>query len=84
MTVQQLIDSLSTIQDKDSIVVMTNGYEGGYNDIVIGNGIGNNTPAIVNVALDVNTEWYYGAHERVGDMYDAANIEYQIVKAIVL
>ena len=63
---------------------MARGYEGGVDDIVIGNGIDNSTPAIINVALDVNTEWYYGKHERVGDMYDAANIEYQIVKAIVL
>ena len=78
MTVQQLIDNLSTIQDKDSIVVMTNGYEGGLN------GIDNNTPAIQYVALDVNEEWYYGTHERVDDMYDATNSNYHIVKAIIL
>ena len=83
MTVKELIESLSKIEDQD-IKVMTKGYEGGVNDLAIGNGIGNNIPAIVNVALDVNTEWYYGKHEGVGDMYDAANIEYQIVKAIVL
>ena len=83
MTVGELIESLSKIEDKE-IRVMVRGYEGGVNDMVIGNGIDNTTPAIINVALDVNTEWYYGAHERVGDMYDAANIEYQIVKAIIL
>jgi len=83
MTVKELIERLSKIEDQE-VMVMVRGYEGGYNDIVIGNGIDNNTPAIVNVALDVNTEWYYGKHERVGDMYDAANIEYQIVKAIII
>ena len=83
MTVRELIKVLTQIEDQETRV-MVGGYEGGYNDIVIGNGIDNNIPAIVNVALDVNTEWYYGAHERVGDMYDAANIEYQIVKAIIL
>ena len=85
MTVRDLIQSLSKIEDKE-IRVMTTGYEGGVNDMVIGNGMENtnNTPAIINVALDVNTEWYYGRHERVGDMYDATNSEYHIVRAIVL
>ena len=83
MTVKELIKVLTEIEDQE-VRVMVSGYEGGYNDIVIGNGIDNNTPAIVHVALDVNTEWYYGKHERVGDMYDAANIEYQIVKAIII
>lgn len=83
MTIRELIESLSKIEDQETRV-MVGGYEGGVNDIVIANGIGNNTPAIQYVALDVNTQWYYGKHERVDDMYDAANIEYQIVKAIVL
>jgi hypothetical protein len=66
---------------------MVRGYEGGVDDIVIGNGIDNNTiviPAIQYVALDVHDEWYMGRHERVDDMYDAANNNYHIVKAIVL
>lgn len=83
MTVRELIESLSNIQDQD-IRVMTRGYEGGVNDMVIGNGIEDNTPAIQYVALDVNTEWYYGAHERVDDMYDATSSKYHIVKAIIL
>ena len=83
MTVRELIESLSKIEDKE-IRVMVSGYEGGVDDIVIGNGIDNNTPAIIHVALDVNTEWYYGKHERVDDMYDATNSEYHIVKAIIL
>ena len=83
MTVRELIQSLSKIQDQD-IRVMVRGYEGGVNDMVIVNGIEDNTPAIQYVALDVNTEWYYGRHERVDDMYDAASSQYHIVKAIVL
>ena len=83
MTVRELIESLSKIEDKE-IRVMVRGYEGGVNDMVIGNGIEDNTPAIQYVALDVNTEWYYGTHERVDDMYDATSSEYHIVKAIVL
>jgi len=78
MTVQQLIDKLNTIQDKDSIVVMTRGYEGGYDDI-------NNTiPEPVAMALNVNEDWYLGKHEKVDDMYDATNSDYIVVKAIVL
>ena len=83
MTVRQLIESLSTIEDQETRV-MVNGYEGGYNDIVIANGIGNNTPAIIQVALDVNDEWYYGAHERISDVYHEDKEKYQIVKAIIL
>ena len=83
MTVRELIESLSKVEDKE-IRVMTRGYEGGVNDMVIGNSIEDNTPAIIHVALDVNTEWYYGKHERVDDMYDATNSEYHIVKAIIL
>ena len=83
MTVRELIQSLSKIQDQD-IRVMVRGYEGGVNAMVIVNGIEDNTPAIQYVALDVNTEWYYGRHERVDDMYDAASSQYHIVKAIIL
>lgn len=83
MTVKQLIQILSTIEDQD-VRVMTKGYEGGVDDIIIGNGIDNNTPAIIHVALDVNTAWYYGRHERVDDMYDSTSSDYHIVKAIVL
>jgi len=86
MTVRELIQSLSKIQDQD-IRVMVRGYEGGVDDIVIGNGIDNNTiviPAIQYVALDVNTEWYYGRHETVDNIYDGINTNYQVVKAIIL
>jgi hypothetical protein len=82
MTVKELIESLSKIEDQE-VRVMVNGYEGGVDDIIIGNGI-DDTPAIIHVALDVNTEWYYGRHERVDDMYDSTNSKYHIVKAIIL
>ena len=77
MTVRELIESLSKIEDQD-VRVMTRGYEGGVDDI------DNNTPAIIHVALDVNTAWYYGRHERVDDMYDSTSSDYHIVRAIVL
>ena len=77
MTVRELIESLSKIEDKE-IRVMVSGYERGVKDIE------DNTPAIIHVALDVNTEWYYGKHERVDDMYGSTNSDYHIVKAIIL
>ena len=83
MTIRELIESLSKIEDKD-IRVMVRGYEGGYDDIVIGNGIDNNTPAIYEIALDVNDEWYYGRHERIEDVIMNARGEYSTVKAIIL
>jgi hypothetical protein len=66
---------------------MVRGYEGGYDDIVIGNGIDNNTiviPAPIDVALEVNDEWYYGRHERIEDVLIEARKDYHIVKAIIL
>lgn len=78
MTVRQLIESLSKIQDQD-IRVMVRGYKRGVDDIVI-----DNTPAIQYVALDVNQKWYYGKHETVDDMYEATSSKYHIVKAIIL
>ena len=36
------------------------------------------------IALDVNDEWYYGRHERIGDVTMNARGEYTIVKAIIL
>jgi hypothetical protein len=86
MTIKELIESLSKIEDQD-IRVMVRGYEGGVDDIVIGNGIDNNTiviPAIQYVALDVHREWYMGRHERVDDMFGGINSNYHIVKAIIL
>lgn len=83
MTVRELIESLSKIEDQE-VKVMVRGYEGGYNDIVIGNDIEDNTPAIIDVALDVNDEWYYGRHERIEDVIMNARGEYTIVKAIIL
>lgn len=77
MTVRELIESLSKIEDQE-VRVMTKGYERGVKDIE------DTIPAIIHVALDVNTEWYYGKHETVDDMYDATNSDYHIVKAIIL
>ena len=76
MTVKQLIEELSKIEDQD-LRVMTSGYEGGFNDLeTISNPI--------HMALDVNKEWYYGAHEPVDNLYNAPSSNYQIVKAIIL
>lgn len=81
MTVKQLIEVLNKIEDQD-VKVMVRGYEGGVSDLQIVNSIGNNIPAIVNVALDVNYEWYYGAHEVQQDNH--GYMDKQIIKAIVL
>ena len=83
MTVRELIERLSQIEDQE-VRVMVKGYEGGYNDMVIGNGIDNNTPAIHYMALDVNEEWYYGTHERVDDIGRNCLEEFTVGKAIIL
>ena len=75
MTVKQLIEILSNIEDQE-IRVMVKGYEGGVEDIQ------DTIPAIVNVALDVNNKWWDGSHEVVSN--DHTYIDKQIVKAIVI
>ena len=77
MTVKQLITILSTIKDQDTLV-MVKGYEGGYNDVEAIN------IDPIDVALDVNDQWYYGRHETVGDVLMEARQQFQIAKAIIL
>lgn len=77
MTVKQLIESLSKIQDQEAWV-MVKGYEGGYDDVM------NINPAPIDIALDVNDKWYYGRHESIQDVLIEARKDYQIVKAIIL
>jgi len=75
MTIKQLIEILSQFEDQE-LKVMVKGYEGGIDDI------GNITPAIVDVALNVNNEWYYGSHQVVSK--DHTYKDKQIIKAIIL
>jgi hypothetical protein len=75
MTVKQLIEQLSTIENQDARVI-TSGYEGGFCDIE------NLNLEPVDIALNVNDEWYYGKHELAEGRYHLE--KYQIVKAIIL
>lgn len=75
MTIKQLIKILSQIKDQEA-TVMVKGYEGGVNDI------SNNTPEILKVRLNVNTEWYYGAHEIV--KHDTPLNKSNTIRAIVI
>jgi len=75
MTVRELIKVLEKIEDQD-IRVMVKGYERGVEDI------DNITPAIINVALNVNKEWWNGSHEVVSE--DHTYTDKQIIKAIVI
>ena len=72
MTVAELIEKLSRIENQEALV-MTPGYEGGYNDA---------DPNFVEIdmVLNVNSERYYGKHERAEDVYG----KYESVKAIIL
>lgn len=55
MTVRDLIEQLQKL-DQDKMIVI-NGYEGGCDFP--------NYTAKVKIALDQNTEWYYGRHEYI-------------------
>ena len=61
MTVQELINQLQNYPKNMPVVV--GGYEGGCDDV--------DTLDEVKVDLNVNTEWFYGAHEPNADGYTA-------------
>jgi len=71
MTVQELIDKLKTC-DKDALVV-TRGYEAGYDSVT--------SVYLCTVALNVNTAWYYGAHEILEESLDEYKV-YETAKAV--
>jgi len=76
MTVKELIEQLQQL-DPD-LHVFTQGYEGGYNDI-------DEDYDIVEIALDVHTEWWYGKHEDADSSYFVPDkTKYTIVKSIIL
>ena len=77
MTVKQLIEKLSIIEDQEAWV-MVRGYEGGYDDVE------NLNTKPIDMVLDVNDEWYYGKHERIEDVVEEARKDSQIVKAIII
>jgi hypothetical protein len=75
MTVKELIEQLQQL-DPD-LHVFTAGYEGGYNDVYIGEEM--------EIALDVHEEWYYGKHEDASTEYHVPDkSKFKIVKGIVL
>jgi len=59
MLVEDLIAKLQQYDPK--LLVITSGYEGGLKEIT-GTGINR-------IALNVNSEWYYGEHESINDTY---------------
>ena len=75
MTVRELIEVLSKIEDQE-VRVMVKGYERGVDDIA------DIIPEIVNVALNVNKEWWNGTHEVVSE--DNTYTDKEIIKGIVL
>lgn len=79
MTVKELISILSQIEDQDLRVVI-NGYEGGYDDVVFPN----NTPSILDLALNVNPEEWYGDHEKVSPQNHPYGNNVEIVKAVLI
>jgi hypothetical protein len=79
MTVKQLIEILSQIEDQN-LRVISKGYEGGYDDITFPD----NTPLIIDIALDVNPEWWFGDHEKVSLKHHQYGKNVEVVKAIII
>ena len=72
MTIKELIQQLQQL-DPD-LHVFTNGYEGGYCDV--------SSFESKEIALDVNTAWYYGPHEDVKVVSNSSL--HVVVKGIIL
>jgi hypothetical protein len=69
MTAQELINILQQYDPATRVIIA--GYEGGVNDVI--------KVVPTKILLDQNSEWYYGAHERLGldphiDAIDALEI----------
>ena len=60
MTVKELIEKLQTLDQE--MPVFINGYEGGYDDLT--------DLANIEVVKNVNTQWYYGSHEKIDDLHE--------------
>jgi hypothetical protein len=75
MTIKELIEKLSTL-DPD-LYVLCNGYEGGFHFV---DSPGEETT----FCLDVNSEWYYGPHEKIGSVGEESRPNYKQIKGIVL
>ena len=75
MLVEELIKQLQTFDPK--LPVIRNGYEGGYCDIDYVN--------TTKIALNVNSAWYYGAHEAADDYKVIENLDkYVVVDAVFI
>jgi hypothetical protein len=74
MTVKELIEQLQPLNP--DLQVFTSGYEGGFNDVEI------SKPDTF--CLNVNSEWYYGAHEISSHVHEEDRPNYKQVKGIVL
>jgi len=79
MTVKQLIEILQQIEDQNLRVVIK-GYERGYDDVEFPEGV----PLTIDVALNVNPQWYYGNHERVSPKHHQYGDHVEIVKAVLI
>ena len=60
MTIKELIEKLQSLDQEMSVFV--NGYEGGCDDLT--------EVEDIEVVRDVNTEWYYGSHEKINDLHE--------------
>jgi hypothetical protein len=60
MKVKELIEQLQ--QCDPEAMVVSRGYEGGKREVV--------AAYPIKVALNVNTEWYYGKHEEINNCND--------------
>lgn len=72
MKVKELIEHLQTLNP--DLYVFTKGYDGGYEDV---DGVDN----IEDIALDYNTEDYYGSHELAEEKHKE---RYTVVKGVIL
>lgn len=76
MTVKELIEQLQQLDPE--LHVFTEGYEGGYKYVEL-------EDEIMEIALDVHDEWWYGKHEDADSSYFVPDkTKHTIVKAIIL
>ena len=75
MKVKELIAELQKIDPE--LHVFTKGYEGGCEDPVLDG-------KIIEVALNYNTDWYYGKHQPINMVHKDTLLKYETAKGIIL
>ena len=74
MTVGDLIKELQTIPP--DLIICRPGYEGGFKEV--------KKAVTVLLAVNINSEWYYGEHELLKNVQEKNSQTYEVMQGVIL